>query len=360
MELDLLELPPRARLGVYSRTLSYGLLASTLAALLIGFVPVLADVSEVSSDALGALCVTAGLSAIAFPLQNHARRLFHLAGRSGLAAGSSGVHFVSVVLAIWLLTSAGVDSPWIPFGALATGKLISSGAAVSALAYLRWRPERSWDLPISRIDRTLQRGKWMMLSVVIPQLTMLVAASAISRLASLAVLGQIEAARIITRPINLASVGLSASLGPRSMDAARMGSIAEAIRIRKLFLWTLCCVSLPYVLLVQARSPLNPFLEFVPTAFLAAGLVALQGLSTLLGGLGMPQRSELLALGAERDLVRVETLVAPLCLVVSIAVATYWPVYSIPVGFGTAGLARYALRVLLADRALRSSRNAAQ
>ncbi|MDZ4347530.1 MAG: hypothetical protein U1E51_34400, partial [Candidatus Binatia bacterium] len=284
-ELGLLDVHHSVRLYGFGRFLRWGILAAIPAALLIPVVILVADTGEVNAGALTALTVTAGLAVLVFPLQNHMRRLFHLANRSELAAATSAVQFVVVVLSVLTLRILEFRAAAIPFGALAVAKVVSLSAAAT-MAIVTSRHKIKVNALSLSLKRLFIRGRWIVLQVMIQQVAGFVTASLLGRMVSFSALGYVEAARIVTRPVELLGQGVTASLGPRSMDAATTGNIPLAHHLRRTYLWILVPASSVYLLWVQFDSPINLFHDLIPVAYAAAGLITLRGLASPISGLG--------------------------------------------------------------------------
>jgi hypothetical protein len=83
-------------------------------------------VNEAAELGVHALTMTA--CAALTPLQEHVRRVLHLAGISWHAAAVSLVQLGCVALALLLLARVQVPAIWRPFGALTIGTVVSLGA----------------------------------------------------------------------------------------------------------------------------------------------------------------------------------------------------------------------------------------
>jgi hypothetical protein len=83
---------------------------------------------EASTRVLWAHALTMTACAALTPLQEHVRRVLHLAGISWHAAAVSLVQLGCVALALLLLARVQVPAIWRPFGALTIGTVVSLGA----------------------------------------------------------------------------------------------------------------------------------------------------------------------------------------------------------------------------------------
>jgi hypothetical protein len=95
-------------------------------------------------------------------------------------------------------------------------------------------------------------------------------------------------------------VGLSAVLGPRSMEAAAARDRHQASSIARPFNALLVAAALAYGLLTVVPWWGNPFTALVPKAYDVPGLVLASVLAYLLVGVVFPYRSELFGAHQER------------------------------------------------------------
>jgi hypothetical protein len=84
--------------------------------------------AEAPTRVLWPLAFTMTPCATLTPLQEHVRRVLHLAGISWHAAVVSLVEVGGVLVALVLLASAETPVIWRPFGALTIGTVVSLGA----------------------------------------------------------------------------------------------------------------------------------------------------------------------------------------------------------------------------------------
>src|SRR5215210_6370062 len=122
---------------------------------------------------------------------------------------------MAVTGGIWVLTSAGADVWWIPFGALAFANVLSLTFGLVAAGRMT-KPVQS---PVS-FRSVMRSGRWLLLVGLLPTGSAFLAAVLVSRFSSTETLGYAEAARVLGQPILVLALGISASLGPRSMEAA--------------------------------------------------------------------------------------------------------------------------------------------
>jgi O-antigen/teichoic acid export membrane protein len=147
-----------------------------------------------------------------------------------------------------------------------------------------------------------------------------VASTLITRLAGPAALGHAEAARIVSQPVLVMTVGLSAALGPRSMEAGASRDRRQASRIARPFLALLVAAGLVYGAVTVAQWWGNPIGALVPRAYEVAGLVPSAVLAGVLLGIVFPYRSELVGARFLRPLPWLSALAGALqCLVATSA-----------------------------------------
>ena len=294
-------------------------------------------------DRMLILAMTGAASAFVSPIQDHVRRMFHLAGRSELAAAVSLVHLSVVVIGIGLCTSRAVDPGWIPFGVLAAANVLSLGLGLGAAE--RVTPVRGRSLGLISAARS---GRWLLLVGLLPTGTAFVAATLVSRLASGESLGYAEAARVLGQPVLVLALGLSASLSPRSMESARLRRVGDARRAAQTLVSIVTAVGLLYLAATVAWSG-SPLPRLFPNAYVVRHLVLVTVLANIANAVVFPYRSELLGAGREAELGRVE-LVGNAFRVLMAGSAALAGAYAIPAGFTALGL----VRIVGYQRALRA------
>lgn len=251
------------------------------------------DVDAVTAIQLSA---TAALEATLFPLQEHARGLFHLSRFHWFAASASIVRLVVVTLVLITGWKAGVSPSLLPFGSLAAGD-----ACALAFSFLVVRPKWKAKPPYTELG-LLRSGKWLLLSASMEPASAFVVSLLVINLASAAALGLAEAARIAAQPVFVFALGLSIVIRPASMEAAIRGARVDAQRLSKRLTWGLVLVTLLYLAVVSLPEPINPLQELIPTAFVVSGLVQLSVVAAFFGGVVILQRAELVALDRTRSL----------------------------------------------------------
>ncbi len=264
------------------------------------------------------LAITTAATVIVAPLQEHVRRVCHLARVSWRASVVSMVQFVVIVASLLSMLAMDVAVAWIPFGALAIANTVSLVVGLALLAYDR-RGELGLRLTAGDLVRS---GRWLVTAAFIRSGSAFVAAALIAQLASAEALGYAEAARVIGRPVLVIAMGLEAVLGPRSVEAALDHDRTRARRISTGFVAILAATAVPYMLLVGWDWAWNPALALIPTAYVVAGLVPLQVVSEFLGGVVVPYRMELIGARKEAALLAPEAVGAGLQVAVAAAAGT--------------------------------------
>ncbi len=196
------------RLGTIPQALRLGL-GPTAGGALIAVAAGLLTIDETSTEVVVALVITTATTITFSPMQNHVRKMLHIAERSWDAARVSIVQLVVVAAAIGLLVNTDVHRAWIPFGSLAIaniaslsfGRLIVGGTgARPATIRLRFR-----ELATS--------GKWLVVRASAPAAFAFLAANVLVELAGSVAYGHAEAARQVAQPIIVLATGLVAVLG---------------------------------------------------------------------------------------------------------------------------------------------------
>jgi hypothetical protein len=230
--------------------------------------------------------------------------MVHITGRSWQAAAVSAVQILTVGSALGLLNLANVPAWWLPLGALACGNLLSLAAGI-ALAGVPLSPPAP-ELPSFRT--LLGRGHWLLLAELIPYGSAFVVSGLVTHLAGAASLGYAEAARVVGQPVLVATAGLSVVLAPRSIVAAQRKSLGEARRISRMFTTWVPALGLVYAVIVGRAWSESPLVSLVPKAYVIPGLVVATVLANIATGSSAPLRFELLGVGRERGLTRVEAV----------------------------------------------------
>lgn len=133
---------------------------------------------------------------------------------------------------------------------------------------------------------------------LVPTGATFLAATMVTHLAGPVALGHAEAARIVAQPLLVIAMGLSAVLGPRSLEAGAARDREEARRFSRPFTFLLGCAGLAYSAVTITAWWGNPLGALIPKAYAVPGLVTATVLAHVATGMGYPFRAELL--GARR------------------------------------------------------------
>ncbi len=292
-ELETLERPRAQRVGVlrYSLRLGGPWAAGTA---ILGFAAS-ASASGAEVSLVLPLAVTGTAAAVLSPLQDHLRRVLHLAGASWLATLVSTIQLVAVMAGLGLLHLMGTPAAWTPFGALA----VANGISLSAGLVFSLRRPAAQRIPRAHLSTLVRSGRWLLPVELAPTFAGLVVAILITHLASPDALGYAEAARIVAQPLFVGAVGLGAVLGPRSLEAGATGDAAYGQRIARWY--TICLVAGGSAYGVIALQPwtANPLESLVPDAYVVPGLVANSLAAYAVLGMLPPYRYELI--GGRRE-----------------------------------------------------------
>jgi O-antigen/teichoic acid export membrane protein len=289
------------------------------------------------AGSLVALAVTTAACSVVSPVQDHVRRTLHLAGFSWRAALVSLVQLLAAVAGLAVFHAAGVPEIWRPFGALALANAISFSVGV----ILARREVRASSLQRYQAKALTGSGRWLLVLELATAAATFLSSVLITRLASAEALGHAEAARIVAQPMFVLLVGLSAVLGPRSMEAAAARDYKVARNIARPFNALLVTAGLAYSAMTVLPWWGNPFGALVPKAYAVPGLVLASVLGYVVVGIVFPYRSELLGAHQERLLPPVAMLAGAAQLVVT-AGAAWVGAFARPLGGGIFGLVLWA------------------
>jgi O-antigen/teichoic acid export membrane protein len=284
------------------------------------------------TDVRLALVVTAAACSTLSPLQDYVRAALHLGGRSWRAAAVSVVQFTSVLGTLFVLSVTPIPNAWHPLGSLALANAISL-----TFAFLVSRDDLAASaLPRYRVTQLARFGRWLLLLEISAAGAFFLASVLTSRLAGAEALGHAEAARIAAQPLFVMAVGLSAVLGPKSMEAALTRGLQQARRVSRPFILLLFIAAVTYGGVAAAPWHGNPVATLLPLAYAERGLVGLSVLANLLICVVFPLRSELVAAGWQRPLLRVAALSAAIQTAVS-ACAAWAGAFARPAGVAASG-----------------------
>jgi O-antigen/teichoic acid export membrane protein len=284
------------RLGLLRQTWRLGTLPAAIAAIVASAAAWFS--AEAPDSVLWALAVTTTTCSIVSPLQDHLRRILHLANISWYAALVSLVQLCSVFGALAFFEVVGVGPIWRPFGALTLANVVSLAVGV-ALAYRR---SREPTLPRYQAGHLMRSGRWLLLQEAAITSAVFVSSAVVTQLAGPEALGHAEAARIVAQPLFVLTAGLSSVLWPQSIEAGATRSREAARRTARPFTRFLVAAGLLYGAVTAGPWGGNPLAALVPQAYTVTGLVPLTVVAYVLLGLPFLSRAELIGAGRERIL----------------------------------------------------------
>jgi hypothetical protein len=261
------------------------------------------------------LALTAAVCACVSPLQDQVRAVLHLAGRSWAAARVSTIHASVVFVALGAMSTLQVSAAWVPLGALALGNIVSSTVA---LLISRAAPGAAAQrMPRFTVGQLSADGRWLLVIEAGAAGSFFLASAMVTLLAGPVALGHAEAARVVAHPLFVLTVGLSAVLGPRSMEAGRSLDALRADRIARAFAAILVAAAGAWTAVLLLPATGDVMSRLLPAGLAVPGLVPLTVLASLAVGLAYPARAELLGAGQVRRLVLPAMLASLACVAVS-------------------------------------------
>jgi O-antigen/teichoic acid export membrane protein len=307
-----LDVPRPARIALFGVIARLGLPVATAAAGLIGLATLVGFSKGVSWADQAPFLISAAIATLFSPLQNHARRLLHLAAHSWAAAAVSLVQVGTAAVTLFLLLQTSIAAQWIPIGSLAVANVVSVGVAVAIM----YRFGRAVD-PKSRqiVEQAKGRighrelapsGRWLVGTGIVSSGNNFLVESAISLLAGLPALALAGSAKTVAQPILVLANGLRSVLGPPSMEAAKDRNRRAARRVTRTFVLLMAGAVIGYVAIAGFDWIGNPLAALVNAAYTVPLLVVLTIAANGLNGAAFPGRMELIGAGKERNLFRVE------------------------------------------------------
>jgi len=312
------------RVGLLQASLTRGLPIALGYALCVSLV-VLVVPADLSRGQRIALVLTLMLTCAASPVQDHARRVFHQARRSWVAATTSLVQVVVVAAVLVVGLAANVSPFLLPFGALAAANTISLCVAWFAS---RSAPALGEELHPRRLFAS---GRWLLVGGAAQFGAGFIGTIMLATLVGAVYSGRTEAVRVLSQPLFVIAAGLGAVLGPRAMTAAQAKDRPGASLHTRRFLIVLGLVAVPYAFLIGFEWPWNPLVRLFPAAYQDNGLLLLMivGLSVVYA-LTLHQ-AQLTAVGGQVVLAGASAAAA-VTQVTVIALTLSWKSYSLVLG----------------------------
>ena len=350
LELEALSLPHAQRLHLIRRSLvRIGLLAAAIS----GLLPLLAGLVSANHATDVAQSLPLGLTAAAAglvsPLQDHARRLLHVADRSAYAALMSMVQLVSVVVGLIVAVSVDIAPTAIPFGVLAIANVIS--LAVGVFVSMKFADQDVAPRNTTSLRDNFTAGRWLLTQEGSVELSSFLANIAVAEVVGLRLLGFAEAARIVSQPIFVIGRGLSESLQPRAMDAAAGRDHDKARNVRRQFYSLYIPLSALALVVLGFPWTWNPLAALLPKAYEIGGLAVFFLIARSLAQASSPFKGEALGFRFERKLAALDVTAGTLRLsAVIAALAVSANIFSLPIGGMLASLFLLFARARLASR----------
>lgn len=336
------------RLASVSKALRLGLIPSTVGATVAVTAGALLR-NEASTETIIALVVTTCITIVFSPMQNHVRRMLHIAERSWDAAKISVLQLMVVGGAILALTASSIHRAWIPFGSLAIANTTSL-----AFGWLLTRAEQQAGGNIDLEFRKLAAsGKWLVIRAAAPAAFAFAAANVLVQLAGSVAYGHAEAARQVAQPIIVLATGLVAVLGPHSMRAGMTFDSKTSRRTWRAYALAIAGSGAAYLALVGWAWSLNPMLRIVPRAYEVRWLVSLTIVANIISSVVMLLTTELIGSGRTKPLAGLSISTSPSLLVVA-STATTTGAFARPIGLIVEGVLRFAGARFLLRRHYRS------
>ena len=320
VEMASLAMTRHQRGSVLRRSVRVGAGVSLLAALATGLAwPVSLSMAE--PEFLAPMTATAMMATLLSPIQDHVRRLLHLAGRSWRAGLVSVTQLVVVTVQIGLVAGPTrvfeIDSAWLPFGALTFANLISL-ALGAVMSRSDAEVTGAGDLTLAALSRP---GRWLVLSALSSKGSVFAASALIGLVAGTEALGHAEAARVVAQPLMVLGVGLQDVMSPRLMEAGARRDLGESLKAEQAFFRLFLLLGGGYLLVASTDWIGNPMSYLVPTAYEVPGLVAVSIVATVLVSSVYPHRLELLGGLRHRHLARVDTVAGLGTLLIALTAA---------------------------------------
>jgi O-antigen/teichoic acid export membrane protein len=339
-EVDAVGFPLTARIGLIRRTLGLGALPALIGASS-ALLAALVAAPLTTSDVIAPLTITAVIAGFLSPMQDHVRKMLHIATRSSMAASVSIVQFAVATAAILLMMRLDVEIAWIPFGALSLANLASLSVGWGLTRRLEHHSSQGQSLQFLPL---IKRGRWLLLQAAAPSAAGFLAATIITRLASPEALGFAGAARVVAQPVLVFASGLTAVLGPRTIEAAMHRDRPMARHASRVYLAAIGLAGVAYLGVAGWSWTLNPMTRLVPAAYEISGLVALSVVANITSAGTYLQINELLGAKRETTLARLSWSLSP-ALLLGAATAGVTDAFARAIGRLGESIARFVVQM---------------
>jgi O-antigen/teichoic acid export membrane protein len=258
---------------------------------------------DLPPGALPALVVTCAAATFISPLQDHLRRMLHVAQASWRSVLVAIIQIAVALGAVVVLSAAGVAAVWVPFGSLAAANVVSF--TIGLLLSTRGILAPASEVPIT-LERLLRSARSLLTAGLAPSVATVVVSWQISAIAGAATLGFVEAARIVSQPVAVLQLGLLNVLGPRATRAASRRDPEASRLVNRLFRRLILLAGGGWLVAVAVPGPWNPLPGFLPTAYVIPGLVAASIAAFTILSLSQSLRFELYGARRERLVAQAE------------------------------------------------------
>lgn len=258
---------------------------------------------DLPPGALPALVVTCAAATFISPLQDHLRRMLHVAQASWRSVLVAIIQISVALVGVVVLSAAGVAAVWVPFGSLAAANVVSF--TIGLLLSTRGILAPGSEVPIP-LERLLRSARSLLTAGLAPSVATVVVSWQISAIAGAATLGFVEAARIVSQPVAVLQLGLLNVLGPRATRAASRRDPEASRLVNRLFRSLILLAGGGWLVAVAVPGPWNPLPAFLPTAYVIPGLVAASIAAFTILSLSQSLRYELYGARRERLVAQAE------------------------------------------------------
>lgn len=316
-EVNAVSFPVADRMRRARDTFRMGIPMAVLGALAI-VVAALLSSSLTDSGVVWGLSITAAITTVLSPLQDHMRRLLHIAEMSWQAAAVSGVQFVGVVVSLGVMLAVDAPVAVMPFGSLAIANALS---LTTGLILGDVRHQKPLDTPL-RFGTLAREGRWLLTQSIVPNVAHFAVAAIIAALAGAEALGYAEAARVVAQPVLVLATGLTAVLAPRAMEAGMNRDLSSARHTRNMFMLVMAGGGVLYAAAASTDWVLNPMTYLVPAAYVVPGLVAVTILANLVSVAMFIDVNELLGAQKARHMAGIAIVTSPILVLVAFTART--------------------------------------
>ena len=216
-----------------------------------------------------AFVVSSTILTVVSPIQDHLRRVLHLANTSWSAATASGVQLIVVLVSIVVMDTAGINRAWIPFTVLAVANLVS---LLFGLHFVR-RARRPLSVPDLRLRNLLRSGSWLLTGTLYVYLAQFIAIALVTTIANAAAAGYVEAARILAQPVTVLAIGILSVFRPELITYSQQLNGTMVRRLNRFYMAIVAIAALAWGAIVCVHSPGNPLPRLFSKAYAVHGVL---------------------------------------------------------------------------------------